>query len=123
MISINYRDSRPIYEQIADSLRMQIAKQLIAPDEKLPSVREIASELSINPNTIQRAIRQLEQEGYVYTVAGRGTFAANMESYDSPRRQELLEKFDTVVKELHVYHVEEEELLSRVHELMKGGIS
>ncbi|MGN0312486.1 MAG: GntR family transcriptional regulator [Lachnospiraceae bacterium] len=123
MISINYRDSRPIYEQIADSLRMQIAKQLIAPDEKLPSVREIASELSINPNTIQRAIRQLEQEGYVYTVAGRGTFAANMDSFTSPRRQELLEKFDTIVKELHVYHVDEEELLNRMHELMKGGIS
>ncbi|MGN0169713.1 MAG: GntR family transcriptional regulator [Lachnospiraceae bacterium] len=123
MISINYRDSRPIYEQIADSLRMQIAKQLIAPDEKLPSVREIASELSINPNTIQRAIRQLEQEGYVYTVAGRGTFAADTESYNSPRRQELLEKLDIIVKELHVYHVEEEELLKRVHELMKGGNS
>ncbi len=123
MISINYRDSRPIYEQIADSLRMQIAKQLIAPDEKLPSVREIASELSINPNTIQRAIRQLEQEGYVYTVAGRGTFAANMDSFTSPRRQELLEKFDTIVKELYVYHVDEEELLNRMHELMKGGIS
>ena len=123
MISINYRDSRPIYEQIADSLRMQIAKQLIAPDEKLPSVREIASELSINPNTIQRAIRQLEQEGYVYTVAGRGTFAANMDSFTSPRRQELLEKFDKIVKELYVYHVDEEELLNRMHELMKGGIS
>ena len=123
MISINYRDSRPIYEQIADSLRMQIAKQLIAPDEKLPSVREIASELSINPNTIQRAIRQLEQEGYVYTVAGRGTFAANMDSFTSPRRQELMEKFDTIVKELYVYHVDEEELLNRMHELMKGGIS
>lgn len=122
MISINYRDSRPIYEQIADSLRIQIAKQLLLPDEKLPSVREIASELSINPNTIQRAIRQLEQEGYVYSVSGRGTFVAHMNHEDSPRRVELLEKFDQLVRELSVYHVSENELVDRIHKNVEGGI-
>ncbi|MCR4955525.1 MAG: GntR family transcriptional regulator [Lachnospiraceae bacterium] len=120
MISINYRDSRPIYEQIADSLRIQIAKKLILPDEKLPSVRELASELSINPNTIQRAIRLLEQEGYVYTIAGRGTFAAKIQRDESPRRQELLEKFDELCKELMVYDVTKDELLERI-KTMKGA--
>jgi GntR family transcriptional regulator len=121
MISINYRDSRPIYEQIADSLRIQIAKKLILPDEKLPSVRELASELSINPNTIQRAIRLLEQEGYVYTIAGRGTFAAKIQGDESPRRQELLEKFDELCKELMVYDVTKDELLERIKTIMKGA--
>ncbi len=122
MISINYRDSRPIYEQIADSLRVQIAKQLLEPDEKLPSVREIASELSINPNTIQRAIRQLEQEGYVYSVSGRGTFVAQMNNEDSPRRLELLQKFDHLVKELSVYNVSENELIERMKKSLEGGV-
>lgn len=122
MISINYRDSRPIYEQIADSLRMQIAKQMLLPDEKLPSVREIASELSINPNTIQRAIRQLEQEGYVYSVSGRGTFVASMKHEDSPRRVELLNKFDQLVKELSVYNVSESEMVDRIRKNVEGGI-
>ena len=121
MIQINYRDSRPIYEQIADSLRMQIAKNLILPDEKLPSVREIATELSINPNTIARAIHLLEQEGYVYTVAGRGTFAANLEHKDSPRRRELFEKFEQIVNELHIYGVSKQELNEKIEEILKGG--
>lgn len=120
MLSINYRDSRPIYEQIADSLREQIAKRLLAPDEKLPSVREMAAEMSINPNTIQRAIRQLEQEGYVYTVAGRGTFVAQMDQKESPRRKELLERFDRLVKELLVYQVEEAELVEHIQRIQKG---
>ena len=103
-------------------MRMQIAKQMLLPDEKLPSVREIASELSINPNTIQRAIRQLEQEGYVYSVSGRGTFVASMKHEDSPRRVELLNKFDQLVKELSVYNVSESEMVDRIRKNVEGGI-
>ena len=120
MLSINYRDSRPIYEQIADSLREQIVKKLLAPDEKLPSVREMAAQMSINPNTIQRAIRQLEQEGYVYTVAGRGTFVATVNHKESPRRKELLDRYDQLLKELFMYQVEEEELVEHIHRVRKG---
>lgn len=116
MLSINYRDARPIYEQIADSLREQIAKKVLLPDEKLPSVREMASDLSINPNTIQRAIRKLEEEGYLYTVAGRGTFVAAVNHAESPRRKELLMKFDQLVAELAVYGVTTEELVKRMKE-------
>ena len=120
MISVNLRDTRPIYEQIYDSLREQIVKHIIKPDEKLPSVREIAAELSINPNTIQRAFGRLEQEGYVYTVAGRGSFVAQMNHEDSPRRRELLSRFDALVEELLVYQVEEAELLEHIHRIQKG---
>lgn len=72
MLELNYRDARPIYEQIKDGLRRLILSDVIRQDEKLPSVRELASQLAINPNTIQKAYRELEQEGYVYTVSGRG---------------------------------------------------
>ena len=76
MIQINYRDSRPIYEQIKDGIRKLIVQGIMQNNEKLPSVRELATSLTINPNTIQRAYRELEAEGYVYTVKGKGCFVA-----------------------------------------------
>ena len=76
MISLNYRDSRPIYEQIKDGLRKLIVTGAMKPDEKLPSVRALAQQLSINPNTIQRAYNELESEGYIYSVPGKGSFAS-----------------------------------------------
>ena len=72
-ISINYRDSRPIYEQVRDGLRRLIVSGSLPLGEKLPSVRELSTQLTINPNTIQRAYRELESEGYIYTVSGKGS--------------------------------------------------
>lgn len=71
MISLNYRDSRPIYEQIRDGLRKLIVTGALSADEKLPSVRALAAQLAINPNTIQRAYNELEGEGYIYSVPAR----------------------------------------------------
>ena len=75
MISLNYRDPRPIYEQLEEKLRRLILSGAIAEGEKLPSVRELAARLAINPNTIQRAYRELEQAGFLYSVPGKGSFA------------------------------------------------
>ena len=76
MLSLNYRDSRPIYEQVRDGLRRLIITGAIPAGDKLPSVRAMAAQLAINPNTIQRAYESLEQEGYAYSVPGKGSFAA-----------------------------------------------
>ena len=86
MISLNYRDSRPIYEQIRDGLRKLIVTGALSADEKLPSVRALAAQLAINPNTIQRAYNELEGEGYIYSVPGKGSFAAANAAADSARR-------------------------------------
>ena len=87
MINLNYRDSRPIYEQIKDGLRKLVMTGAYSPNERLPSVRELASSLAINPNTIQRAYKDLEAEGYIYTVAGKGSFASDISGVDlSPGR-------------------------------------
>ena len=74
MVHLDYRDARPIYTQIADGYREQILSGILLPEDKLPSVRELASTLTINPNTIQRAYRQLEMEGWIATVPGKGCF-------------------------------------------------
>lgn len=114
MIHLNYRDARPIYEQVKDGFRRLIVQEVLSVDEKLPSVREVATSLAINPNTIQRAYRELEQEGYVYTIAGKGSFVAGVPKEDSKRMKELLVKFDEVVDELVYLNVSREALAKRV---------
>ena len=100
MIHLDYRDSRPIYEQVKDSLRRLMVTGVLAPGDKLPSVRAMASQLSINPNTIQRAYGELEAEGYVYSVSGRGSFVAETDNGQAQRIRELTEKLRPLLEEL-----------------------
>ena len=114
MISMNYRDSRPIYEQIRDGLRKLIVTGAMQRDEKLPSVRSLAQQLSINPNTIQRAYAELESEGYIYSVPGKGSFASGDTGAEERRRQELLEQLLELAAELKYLGVSGEELAALV---------
>lgn len=123
MLELNYRDARPIYEQIKDGLRRLVVSNAIKQDEKLPSVRELASQLAINPNTIQKAYRELEQEGFIYTVSGRGSFAAPLSDVQSGRHEELMKQFDEAVTELLYLKKEPEELKQRIDALQQGGVS
>ena len=121
MIQLNYRDSKPIYEQIKDGLRKLVVSGAVKKDEKLPSVRELATSLSINPNTIQKAYRELEQEGYIYTIAGKGSYAAEKADVASGRNEELMKEFDEIVKELLYLCEDKDILIKRIEELAKGG--
>lgn len=121
MLELNYRDARPIYEQIKDGLRRLILTDVIRQDERLPSVRDLASQLAINPNTIQKAYRELEQEGYVYTVSGRGSFAAPLSEVGSARQEALLAQFDEAVTELLYLKKSADELKERIDRLQQGG--
>ena len=114
MLSLNYRDGRPIYEQVRDGLRRLIISGAIPPGDKLPSVRALAGQLAINPNTIQRAYEALEQEGYAYSVPGKGSFAALPMDVNAGRREELLAKFDSIAQELRYLGMTAEELAARV---------
>ena len=114
MLSLNYRDGRPIYEQGRDGLRRLIITEAIPPGDKLPSVRALAGQLAINPNTIQRAYEALEQEGYANSVPGQGSFAALPMDVNAGRREELLAKFDGIAQELQYLGVTAEELCARV---------
>ncbi len=111
MISLNYRDSRPIYEQIRDELRKLIVTGAIGVDDKLPSVRALATELAINPNTIQRAYNELETEGYLYSVPGKGSFACRPQSADQARRETLLEELKGLLSGLRCLGMTQAELL------------
>ena len=116
MININFRDSRPIYEQVKTTLRKLIVSGAMSPDEKLPSVRELASQLVINPNTIQRAYRELEQEGYIISIPGKGSYANLSAQVDEGRRKELLTAMDEIVAELLYLGVTPDALDRRIRE-------
>ena len=114
MIGLNYRDSLPIYEQIKDNYKRLILSGGIAAGDKLPSVRELASQLAINPNTIQRAYRELESEGFIYTVPGKGSFAGEVKSVDPAEVERLLTDFDKLVSKLILLGVKGETLCARI---------
>ena len=120
MLNLDYRDARPIYEQVKDGLRRLMVTGVIQEGEKLPSVRTMAGTLAINPNTIQRAYEALEAEGYVYSVPGKGSFAAPNTGVDEGRKQELLHTFDQTAGELLFLGVSGEELWARIRAL-EGG--
>ena len=111
MISLNHRDARPIYEQIRDEFQRLIITGAIQTDEKLPSVRSLAGQLAINPNTIQRAYAELESGGYIYSVPGKGSFACPLASAGTARREELLDQFREITAELRYLGVTDAELV------------
>jgi GntR family transcriptional regulator len=120
VIQLNYRDSKPIYEQVKEGIRKLVVSGAVGPDEKLPSVRELASKLAINPNTISRAYRDLEAEGYLYTVGGKGTFASAHKQVQDYRTGELLKKLDEVLEELHYLSVPPEVLKEHIDSIAAG---
>ena len=116
MIQLNYRDARPIYEQVKDGLRHLVVTGALQAGDKLPSVRALATSLAINPNTIQRAYESLEREGYLYTVAGKGSFAAPQADVNADRRERLLKEFDSSAAELLFLGMTAGELARRLDE-------
>lgn len=120
MLNLDYRDARPIYEQVKDGLRKLMVSGVIQEGEKLPSVRTMASSLAINPNTIQRAYEALESEGYVYSIPGKGSFAAPNSGVDAGRKEDLLHMFDQTTAELLFLGVNGEALWARIRAL-EGG--
>ena len=88
---IDYQDSRPIYEQIVENFKLQMYKGIMQADEQMPSVRSLAMELSTNPNTVQKAYAELERQGFIYTVKGRGNFVKGNASLMDNKRSELID--------------------------------
>ncbi|WP_051656684.1 GntR family transcriptional regulator [Butyrivibrio sp. AE3004] len=122
LIEIDFRDKRPLYEQISGRLEELILCGVISADEALPSVRALAMDLSINPNTIQKAYDALEQRGFCYSVAGRGRFAAAADEVLPAKKQEILDELGKVIDKASKVGFTEEELTGFVHEkLIRGG--
>ncbi len=111
-MELDYRDSRPIYLQLVDRLRREILEGILGEGERLPSVRELAAQLAINPNTIQRAYRELEAQDWVVSIPGKGTFVRNVANPGAARQRQLLSQLDKLVAELETAGLSREEIIS-----------
>ena len=110
----DYHDSRPIYEQIVENFKLQILKGILRADEQMPSVRSLAIELSTNPNTVQKAYAELERQGYIYTVKGRGNFVKGNTSMIDDKKRELIEAIIELFREAEDIGISLEEILDEI---------
>ena len=114
MIILDYKDRRPIYEQVAEKLEELMLLGILGENEPLPSVRSLAMELSINPNTIQRAYGELERQGSIYTVKGKGSFVAENSVMKEKRKKDLLIQVSEVIDEAIRLGISGEEIKNMV---------
>lgn len=112
MIVLDLKDARPLYEQIVERFKHLIICGALPEDEKLPSVRNLAMELSINPNTIQKAYGELEREGFIYSVKGRGNFVAANSSLKEAKKEELKTQILALVKEGETIGLTREDIIN-----------
>lgn len=120
MILLDFRDKRPIYEQAAEKLERLIVGGALEADSRMPSVRSLAMELGVNPNTIQRAYSQLEQEGYLYTVTGRGNFVAPESEWRAGKQKKQLEEWRRITESARDAGLTEEQLQRELHQIYRG---
>ena len=116
MISIDYQSKLPLYEQIAQRFQTLILKGVLPPGGQMPSVRTLAVELSINPNTIQKAYSLLEQQGYIYPVKGRGNFVSGNQTLKEKKEEVFFQKLRDVIQEGKELGIEKERCIAKTSE-------
>lgn len=120
MLQLDLKDRRPLYEQIKEKIKVLIIEGVLKANEKIPSVRELAQSLTINPNTIQKAYKDLELEGFIYSIRAKGSFVTPREDTANQFRQdELLRDMEKIVAELVYLNVSKEQLTSFIDDIYK----
>ena len=120
MILIDYKSRKPIYEQIIENMKQLVVSGALKRDEQIPSVRQLAQELAINPNTIQKAYAELERQGVIYSLKGRGSFVgSSLQELRNIQQNERLEELAALSKELYQLQVPQEELYSVIQQVYK----
>ncbi|MCR5256260.1 MAG: GntR family transcriptional regulator [Acetatifactor sp.] len=122
MITLDYRDKRPIYEQVTEKLSHLIVCGALDENTKLPSVRQLALSLSVNPNTIQRAYSELESKGYIYTVVGRGNFVSEKKSWAGALDSALEAAIQSLVQTALASGYSKESLLQSISQIYEKMI-
>lgn len=120
MFIIDVQNKIPIFEQLKKQILEFITIGILKPNDKLPSVRSLASELGVNPNTVSKAYVELEAQGYIYTEKGKGCFVADNEA-EKQIKEVKLNEFEHIVKDMKKHHIEKEKLLAVVNGLYKEG--
>ena len=118
MIQLDLKSRKSIYEQVMDGFKELISRGILNAGDKLPSVRELSRTLTVNPNTIQKAYRQLEADHYIYTVSGLGCFVAEkLQDPDLNKAAAIYEQIDDCVRQLRYLGISEESIWKRLTEI------
>lgn len=116
MFNIDLQSRTPIYEQLYKKIVELIIKQILKANDQLPSVRILAKDLGVNPNTVSKAYQQLEHDGVIYSLAGRGSFVADVNKFII--KEKALTDFDISVKEATNAGITKDELSKRIFEIL-----
>lgn len=118
MILIDYKSRKPIYEQIIENMKQLVVSGVLQRDDQVPSVRQLAQELAINPNTIQKAYAELERQGVIYSLKGRGSFVgSSLQELRTVQQKELLEQLAALSTDLYRLQVPQEEVCAVVQQV------
>ncbi|MBQ4283541.1 MAG: GntR family transcriptional regulator [Lachnospira sp.] len=122
VIKLSFDNPKPMYEQIEDEIKRAIYSGELEDNEPLPSVRQLSADLQVSQITTKRAYADLEREGFIYTVAGRGTFVklANIDTLSKNRQQEIMEELESQIKEAYTAKISEEDIVDLVHRIYGG---
>lgn len=123
MFSIDPRSRTPIYEQLKQNIINQVASGVLSADDQLPSVRALARDLGVNPNTVQKAYQELEANGFIYQAAGRGSFVAPNEELAQSLSAKYLSQLRQLLTEAAKANVAFEQIISLVKEIYRGDIA
>lgn len=123
MFQLNYQSHKSVYEQIVDNIKEQIMTGVLKENTQLPTVRELSQLLTINPHTVQKAFQTLDQEGYIYTIAGKGTFVSSRKyvKTDEEKAKAIINTIVESYKELIYMGMSQDEIHNKILEKMKGG--
>ncbi len=119
MLQLDYRDARPIYAQVCDGFREEIVAGILRPGDQLPSVRELATQLAINPNTSHRSYRELELQGWIATVPGKGCYVCGVPMYNRVEQDRMLKELATLVTRLAALGTSAQE----IQQCMEGALN
>ena len=121
MFNLDYKSKMPIYEQIKEGIKSLIMSGAIAENEKIPSVREVAVNMAINPNTVQKAYKELENEGFIYSQRAKGYYASGTSNnIEEKRKTQLFLEIEKCVKELEFIGISEKEITEKISKIYKG---
>jgi GntR family transcriptional regulator len=127
MFELDMRSRKPIYEQLVDKMKELIMNEVLKPDEQLPSVRTLATQLTINPNTIQKAYRELEIQGFIYSIKGKGSFVSlNNQTKDKEKIASVMKELEKLILEALYLGIQAVDMIDLIHALdpaKKGGDS
>ncbi len=121
MFTINYQSREPIYEQLYNSVIRMIAMGALEPHSKLPTVRALAQELGINPNTVSKSYQMLEQNGYIYSTVGRGSFVSENTSMLTGKKEEAVNSLCKAIKEASNVGLPKKYIYDIVNDIYSGG--